>query len=90
MQFTVALMSAQAFAKLNWRARDQNELADSLTNQDFSGVDPAKRLECTWGQFDWSLLELLWSERALYLDKDTLRSLSQPADIVGNYEKSAW
>eukprot|EP00435_Cladocopium_sp_Y103_P041011 s612_g11.t1 len=90
MQLTVELMRAQVQVQLNWRPRDQNTLADALTNLDFSGVDPMKRIECDWSQIDVELIKMLWKERSLYLDRDALRSLSRIDARAKEFEKSDW
>ena len=89
MQLTECLMKAGVFINLSWRPRDENSLADALTNSDFSGVEPHLRVKCDWVDFDFSLLWQLWSERDTFLDKDLLRANSRLVKL-GNQEKSAW
>lgn len=74
MQLTEAFMRAHVHVSLDWRPRDENCLADALTNGNFSAVDPGSRIFCFWEQFDFSLLQRFWEEREIYLDKDALRA----------------
>ena len=69
--------------------RAENDLADKLTNEDFSQVEANLRVECKWEDFDFSLLQQLWEARHEFLDKDTLRKF---AKHVGNakFEKTQW
>lgn len=89
MQLTEALMRAHVHVSLDWRPRDENCLADALTNGDFSAVDPGSPIFCVWEQFDFSLLQRLWEEREIYLDKEALRATMHHRNL-GEFEKSAW
>ena len=89
MQMTKALMDARLMVQLNWRPRDQNALADALTNEDFSGVDIQKRIRVDWTKLDFSWIWKLWNERNAYLDKDGLRASAKIVKL-GDYEKSGW
>ena len=86
---TKALMDARLMVQLNWRPRDQNALADALTNEDFSGVDIQKRIRVDWTKLDCSWIWKLWNERNAYLDKDGLRASAKIVKL-GDYEKSGW
>ena len=89
MQFTEAIMKRRLQVNLTWRPRGENTLADALTNEDFSGVDLAKRIPCRWGDFRFDLLFKLWNEREEFLDRETLRVSSRTVNL-GKYEKSEW
>ena len=89
MQMTKALMDSRLMVQLNWRPRDQNALADALTNEDFSGVDIQKRIHVDWTKLDFSWIWKLWNERNAYLDKDGLRASAKIVKL-GDYEKSGW
>ena len=89
MQMTKALMDSRLMVQLNWRPRDQNALADALTNEDFSGVDIQKRIHVDWVKLDFSWIWKLWNERNAYLDKDGLRASAKIVKL-GDYEKSGW
>lgn len=89
MQMTKALMGAGLIVQLNWRPRDQNSLADALTNEDFSGVDMQKRIHVVWNKLDFAWIWKLWNERDSYLDRDALRASAKIVKL-GDYEKSIW
>ena len=89
MQLTEFLMRSGTLICLDWRPRDENALADSLTNGDFGNVDLGSRLPCEWGDFKFGLLEKLWAEREQFLDKDTLKAQAHPLKL-GSLEKSVW
>ena len=44
MQLSHLSMEAGLKVSLKWRPRDENEPADALTNGDFTGFDPVKRI----------------------------------------------
>ena len=56
---------------LAWRPRDENVLADDLTNSRFEKVDMEKRVEVKFSDLDLELLNLLWEAREEYLDRDS-------------------
>ena len=89
MQVTHQLMRWGLRLELRWRPRAENDLADKLTNEDFSQVDANLRVECKWEDFDFSLLQQLWEVRHEFLDKGSLRKF---AKHVGNakFEKTQW
>ena len=89
MQMTKALMAAGLVIRLNWRPRDENSLADALTNEDFSGVDMKKRIHVDWDKLDFAWIWKLWNERGTYLDRDALKASAKVVKL-GDYEKSVW
>ena len=89
MQMTKALMAAGLLIHLNWRPRDQNSLADALTNEDFSGTDIEKRVHVDWDKLDFAWIGTLWNERGSYLDKNALKASAKVVKL-GDYEKSVW
>ena len=89
MQRTKALMVSGLLIHLNWRLRDQNSLADALTNEDFSGVDMEKRVHVDWDKLDFAGIWTLWNERGSYLDEDALKASAKMVKL-GDYEKSVW
>ena len=42
--------------KLHWAPREQNEEADALTNEEFSGFSPHKRVEVDVASLEWIIL----------------------------------
>ena len=80
-------MRAGLRVKLAWRPRDENTLADDLTNGRFDGVDSSKRVRVCLGDLDFSLLDLLWESRSEYLDRESWLAYG---DGRKKAEKSAW
>ena len=71
MQLSHNLMKAGVRLDLAWRPRDENVLADDLTNSRFEKVDMEKRVEVKFSDLDLELLNLLWEAREEYLDRDS-------------------
>ena len=61
---------------LQWVPRDQNEEADALTNQDFSGFDPNKRINLKIADLKFEVLEAYMAAAAA-LYQDVLRRRSE-------------
>ena len=89
MQMTKSMMGAGILVNLKWRPRDENALADALTNQVFDDVDLKKRIECSLEDVDLDLLWTLWAQREAYLDRDALKKEAVILKL-GEFEKSAW
>ena len=89
MQLTKTLMKAGVLIHSAWRSRDENALADALTNGDFSDVSLSKRILCNCDGFDFTLIWKLWEERETYLDREALKANSKLAKL-GDFEKSNW
>ena len=89
MQLTQTLMKAGVLIQLAWRPRDENALADALTNGDYSEVSLAKRISCNWDDFDFTLIWTLWEERETYWDREAFKANSKLVQL-GNFEKSNW
>lgn len=87
MELSKRLMQAQLSLQLAWRPRDENVLADSLTNQDFSAFDSSLRVDITWAGLQCNLLEALWDSRHDYLDRSSQRFYFGK---LGKHEKSEW
>ena len=51
--------------QLNWVPRDQNVLADSITNEDFSSFSASKRIFLDPANIGWKILDkaMLWSKQ---------------------------
>ena len=88
MQYSHLLKQADLRVNLQWRPRDENQLADDLTNLRFDSVDMSKRVQVRFGDLDLSLLKRLWDSRDDFLDKDSWSSGS--LKFVGSFEKSQW
>lgn len=86
MQLSDKLVSAGLRLTLKWRPRDENQLADQLTNEVFDGFDPALRVKCTLADVGLELLNELWGCREDYLDRDSWRFYHGG----GKHEKTPW
>ena len=72
MELAAQLMQRGLSLDLNWAPRLQNLQADALTNADFRGFDPARRVHVDVGGHQWLVLsDMLASGRALF---DGIRS----------------
>ena len=87
MQLSHCLMRAGVRISLAWRPRDQNTLADDLTNSRFGDVDMSKRIDIELSDLDLSLLLSLWGARQEFLDRDSWAVYGKGRD---KFEKSAW
>ena len=87
MQLSHCLMRAGVRISLAWRPRDQNTLADDLTNSRFGDVDMSKRIDVALSDLDLSLLLELWEARHEFLDRDSWTVYGKGRD---KFEKSAW
>ena len=70
-------------------ARDENTVADDLTNGVFTQVDGDKRITVRWCDLNFKLLETLWGTRSEFLDRDSWK-FYHGSDGGHNFEKSAW
>ena len=70
MQLSAKLMKAGVKLLLRWRPRDENTLADELTNEQFHNVVDSKRVGLQFSHLELDLLNELWKEREDFLDKD--------------------
>ena len=76
MQLSEKLMSSGVKRVLRWRPRDQNVLADELTNENLENVDPAKRVHLTLSALKLEWLYELWEQQEDFLDRDSWKFLS--------------
>jgi hypothetical protein len=87
MQLSHFLMRSGVRLSLAWRPRDENTLADDLTNSKFGDVDMGKRISSQFSDLDLSLLTSLWEAREEYLDRDSWAVYGKGKD---KGEKTAW
>ena len=57
MQLTDSMMRSGVRVGLKWRPRDENTVADDLTNEKFDQVDIAKRVQIRWNENQTGLAE---------------------------------
>ena len=71
MQLSRLLMSAGLRVKLAWRPREENALAEDLTNCRFDGIGASKRVPGCLGDLDFNPLTYFWESRDEYLDRES-------------------
>ena len=64
MQLSHLLKKACLRLKLTWRPREENTLADQLTNEVFDSFDSRQRLSVSWNELPLSMLDNLWSTKS--------------------------
>ena len=89
MQLTDSLMRSGMRVGLKWRPRDENTIADDLTNEKFDQVDPSKRVEIRWNEIKLTLLNKLWGAREEFLDRESWVFFDGDSKS-GNFEKTSW
>ena len=57
MQLASVLARKAIWLNLTWKPREENTLADALTNEDFSCFDQAKRREVAWSEVPKDIME---------------------------------
>ncbi|CAE7224100.1 mettl24 [Symbiodinium sp. CCMP2592] len=76
MQLSHLLRKACLRLSLTWKPRDENKLADALTNQDFISFSSEHRLDVSFSELPLELLNQLWSSKS---DFDASRKALQSA-----------
>ena len=89
MQLSEKLMTAGVKLVLRWRPRDQNVLADELTNEIFENVEAEKRVPLTLEDLKLDWLFELWRQRDDFLDRETWKFYQAPTDAQST-AKSKW
>ena len=74
---------------LKWRPRNENTIADDLTNGRFDQVAADKRIDVKWSDLKFTLLEKLWESREEPLDRDSWKFYHGSSD-GGVYQKTSW
>ena len=69
---------------LFWAPREQNELADGLTNGDYSPFDPAKRIHVDIAQLDFlKLREMMLVAKLIYAEVQAKKGTRQEESAKG-------
>ena len=82
MELAMQLKKCNLELDLGWVPRDQNTEADALTNSDFSGFLPEKRIERNFEDIQFEVLDKL-VEKAGALDKD-IRLAKSSKELKGD------
>jgi hypothetical protein len=72
---------------LQWRPRESNAEADSLTNQDFKGFDPTLRINADWKALHFTLLDKLKPHLQAFLDEVRFNRVFHRARIDDHTKK---
>ena len=89
MQLTDSMMRSGVRVGLKWRPRDENTVADDLTNEKFDQVDIAKRVQIRWNEIKQDLLNKLWGAREDFLDRDSW-VFFDGVEKSAPFEKTSW
>ena len=89
MQLTDSTMKSGMRVGLKWRPRDENTVADDLTNEKFDQVEVAKRVHIAWNEIKLDLLNKLWGAREEFLDRDAW-IFFDGAEKSAPFEKTSW
>lgn len=92
MQLSHHLLKAFLKLDLRWRPREENTLADDLTNSRFESFDLERRIQCEYTQLPLELLNKLWATKSQF---DFSRRSLQDSDTSGlpakrKHDKSSW
>ena len=93
MQLSDLLRKACLRLSLSWKPRDENELADALTNQDFSSFSAEHHVNVSFSDLPLSLLRELWATKSDFdqARKALLSSVSfQPRIPKRKHEGTPW
>ena len=94
MQLSSAIAKARLSLDLRWRPREENEEADSLTNEVFDAFDLELRVPVTFSDLDLSLVFALWETKREFdelKERARLARASTPKHKVNKkVDKSPW
>lgn len=84
LELTEQLNARDMLINLLWQSRDNNVAADKLTNEDFSDVDPAKRICTPLESLPWKVLPGLMKDAdILHKEVQSLRAARRVFKLVG-------
>lgn len=93
MQLSALLSRCKLGLRLKWRPREENTVADALTNDDFSSVKLSDRIAIGYSDLPLSLLHKLWETQEQFNNMKEgakmARSRSQPAK-KRKFDKTPW
>ena len=64
MQLSFCLAKARTVLDLQWRPREENTIADDLTNEVFKAVDPSRRVPLRFEDLPLEIVADLWATKA--------------------------
>ena len=71
MQLSHALASSSLLLNLQWRPREENVLADALTNEDDSSFSPSLRVDVKFENLPTSIIDELWKTKLEFDERKT-------------------
>jgi len=77
MELSEQMRARDLLLSVAWRPRDENEEADALTNGDFGGFDPSRRVQVVWKD-----LELLVLPRLTRAAEEHFRTVQAAKDAA--------
>ena len=94
MQLSSAIAKARLSLDLRWRAREENEEADSLTNEVFDAFDLSKRIPVCFSDIDLSTVFALWETKREFEELKERARLARTkvplARVNKRVDKSPW
>eukprot|EP00435_Cladocopium_sp_Y103_P027253 s3393_g6.t1 len=81
MQFSALLSRARIGVRLRWRPREENTIADDITNSVFTQVDSSKRIQMVYEDLPTSIIHSLWNAKANLMKRAKWR---KPRHLVGH------
>ena len=93
MQLSLLTARARKALCLEWCPRDENELADALTNQVFKAFSPNKRLHVKYADLPLDLLHALLTTKDEFLQAKRARASAQGQPVKRRrsaHDKSVW
>ena len=79
MEVSEQLRSRNLLLSVAWRPRDENEEADALTNENFTGFDLSKRIDVKWEDLSFRVLpKLVRAAESLFEQLREARRLERP------------
>ena len=93
MQLSHLLRKACLRLSLTWKPREENKLADALTNQDFSSFSLEQRVDVAFSDLPLTLLNEMWATKSGFdQSRKALSSASsfQPRVPKRKHEGTPW
>ena len=91
MQLSSVLSRSKIDLRLNWRPRDENKLADALTNGDYSGVSLGKRVNLSFDDIPLDVVNKLWQTKVAFDEaRVSPRIAGTTSTTSRKFDKSPW
>ena len=91
MQLSSVLSRAKIDLRLNWRPRDENKLADALTDGDFTDVSASKRVNLKLEGIPLDVVEKLWQTKVAFDEAGASPNIvGATSSSSRKFDKSPW